>query len=197
VYDRKDRHYRRAKQQGLRSRAAFKLDDLDRGLVRSGDRVLDLGCWPGGWLQVAAKRVGPSGVVVGVDMRKAEPFAARNVRVIEGDVTAPKVLDEISRALGAPADVVLSDLSPKLTGVRDRDEAKASELVRAALGVVDHLLRPGGHFVCKIFMNADYNALRDEVRRRFEDVSATRSEATRKGSAELYLIAKRFRGRGG
>src|SRR6187549_2788304 len=125
MYERKDRLYRKAKAQGLRSRAAFKLESLDRNLLGSGHRVVDLGCWPGGWLQVASQRVGAAGRVVGVDTRPMTP------------------LD-------------LSNMSPSLSGVRDRDEAQASELVSRALAVAERLLRPGGSFVCKIFMNSDY-----------------------------------------
>jgi len=194
MYERKDRLYRKAKAEGLRSRAAFKLEDLDRGLLHAGDRVLDLGCWPGGWLQVAARRVGDGGRVVGVDLRKLDPIAAANVRVIQGDVAEEATVEAIARALEGPADVVLSDLSPALSGIRDRDEARASELVRLALGVTDRVLRAGGSFVCKIFMNSRHGEVRAAVGRAFTDVSATRSQATRKGSAELYVIARGFRG---
>ncbi len=193
MYERKDRLYRKAKAQGLRSRAAFKLEDLDRGLLGPGHRVIDLGCWPGGWLQVASRRVGAGGRVVGVDARPMAPLALANVRVVHGDVHRDEVIDEVARELGGPADVVLSDMSPSLTGIRDRDEAAASELVRRALAVASRLLRPGGSFVCKIFMNRDYRELREAVARRFERVSTTRSEATRKGSAELYLAGRGFR----
>ena len=194
MYERKDRFYRKAKQHGLRSRAAFKLEDLDHGVIKSGDRVVDLGCWPGGWLQVAARRVGQSGTVIGVDVRKPAPIGLPNVRLIQGDVCEPHIVDEIARVLGGPADVVLSDLAPALSGIRDRDEARARELVERALTVAQRLLRPGGGFVCKLFMNADYVELREAIRARFERVSATRSEATRKGSSELYVIALGFRG---
>jgi len=194
MYERKDRLYRKAKAEGLRSRAAFKLEDLDRGLLHAGDRVLDLGCWPGGWLQVAARRVGDGGRVVGVDLRRLDPIAAANVRVIQGDVAEEATVEAIARALEGPADVVLSDLSPALSGIRDRDEARASELVRLALGVTDRVLRAGGSFVCKIFMNSRYGEVRAAVGRAFTDVSATRLQATRKGSAELYVIARGFRG---
>jgi 23S rRNA (uridine2552-2'-O)-methyltransferase len=195
VYERKDRLYRKAKAEGLRSRAAFKLEDLDRGLLRTGDRVLDLGCWPGGWLQVASRRVGDGGRVVGVDLRRLDPIPATNVRVIQGDVAEEATVEASARALEGPADVVLSDLSPALSGIRDRDEARASELVRIALGVTDRVLRTGGGFVCKIFMNSQYSEVRASIVRRFADVSVTRSQATRKGSAELYVIARGFRGR--
>jgi len=193
MYERKDHFYRKAKERGLRSRAAFKLEDLDRGVLKSGGRVVDLGCWPGGWLQVASRRVGQSGTVVGVDVRKPEPMGLANVRWIQRDVFDPRLVDEIARVLGAAADVVLSDMAPALSGIRDRDEARARELVERALAVAEQLLRPGGGFVCKLFMNADYVQLRESIRERFDRITTTRSEATRKGSAELYVVALGFR----
>jgi 23S rRNA (uridine2552-2'-O)-methyltransferase len=195
MYERKDRLYRKAKAEGLRSRAAFKLEDLDHGVLRAGDRVLDLGCWPGGWLQVASRRVGDRGRVVGVDLRQLAPAVAANVWVIQGDVAEEATVEVIARALEGPADVVLSDLSPALSGIRDRDAARAGELVHLALRVVDRVLRTGGNFVCKVFMNPQYGEVRAAIARRFDDLSATRSQATRKGSAELYVIARGFRGR--
>jgi len=195
MYERKDRLYRKAKAEGLRSRAAFKLEDLDHGVLRAGDRVLDLGCWPGGWLQVASRRVGDRGRVVGVDLRQLAPAVAANVWVIQGDVAEEATVEVIARALEGPADVVLSDLSPALSGIRDRDAARAGELVHLALRVVDRVLRTGGNFVCKVFMNPQYGEVRAAIARRFDDVSATRSQATRKGSAELYVLARGFRGR--
>jgi len=192
AYERKDAFYRKAKSEGLRSRAAFKLEDLDRNLLREGDRVLDLGCWPGGWLQVAAKRVGRRGRVVGIDRKKLDPIGLENVRVVEGDVADEAVLAAAREALGGPADVVLSDLSPELSGIRDRDEARASELVRLALATAQTTLRPGGSLLCKVFMNSEHAAIVAEARRCFAEVSVTRSQASRKGSAELYLIAKRL-----
>ncbi len=194
MYERKDRLYRRAKAEGLRSRAGFKLDDIDRGLIRPGARVVDLGCWPGSWLQVAARRVGEGGRVVGVDLREVAPIPLPQVRVVRGDIADDRVIDEIAASLGGAADAVLSDLAPSLSGVRERDEARSSELVRRALAITERLLRPGGSFVCKVFMNSDFADLREAIRRRFDEVSVTRSEATRKGSAELYAIARRFKG---
>ena len=192
MYERKDAFYRKAKASGMRSRAAFKLEDLDRGLIRDGHRVLDLGCWPGGWLQVAARRVGARGRVVGIDKKPLEPLRLPNVEVLQGDVAAAGAIERLRQALGGPADVLLSDLSPELSGIRDRDEARASELVRLALRVADDMLRPDGAIVVKVFMNSEHRAIVDEAKARFADVSMTRSDASRKGSAELYLIGKGF-----
>lgn len=193
AYRRKDRYYRKAKESGLRSRAAFKLDDLARGLVKPGHRVVDLGCWPGGWLQTASRLVGEKGVVVGIDLRRLDRLYLPNVRVLEGDVAATDVLTLLGEALGGPADVVLSDMAPKLTGIASRDEARADELYRLALGAARKLLRAGGGFVCKVFMSPAYRPFVDEVRRSFAEVSTTRPDASRKGSAELYVVARGFK----
>ncbi len=193
MYQRKDRFYRKAKAAGLRSRAAFKIEELGRGLVRAGDRVLDLGAWPGGWLQITSRLVGPRGLAVGVDLVKVQPLGLPNVRVIQGDVSDLATLDDIRSALGGEADVVLSDMAPKLSGIRDRDQARAEELARLALDVARQVLRPGGSFLCKLFMSPGLHPLLAEVKRSFEEASTVRPEASRKGSAELYLIARGLR----
>lgn len=193
MYQRKDSFYRKAKAAGLRSRAAFKIEELARGVVRAGDRVLDLGAWPGGWLQIVSRLVGPRGLAVGVDLVKIEPLGLANVRVIQGDASDSATLVEIRGALVGVADVVLSDMAPKLSGIRDRDRYRAEELARLAFGVARQLLRPGGSFLCKLFMSPDLRPFLDEVRSSFEEVSTTRPEASRKGSAEIYLIARGLR----
>jgi cell division protein FtsJ len=134
-YERKDRLHQRAKDEGLRSRAAYKLEELQKEwkLLRSGQRVFDLGCWPGGWLEVAAKLVGPSGRVVGVDLAAVEPpIPAAQVVSLVGDLEDPATAERLREALGTErADVVLSDAAPKLTGVRERDRANEERLLEA------------------------------------------------------------------
>lgn len=193
-YERKDAHYRRAKAEGFRARSAYKLTELDRRyhLFRKGDRVADLGAWPGGWCQVAVERVGPGGRVVGVDIVPLDALPARNVELIVGDVRTPATADEITSRLGGLADVVLSDVAPKLTGIRDVDEARCSELASAVIDVLPRLLKPGGRAVVKVFMDGAYRAHRTKLESCFAEVTATRAEASRRGSAELYLLGRRF-----
>jgi 23S rRNA (uridine2552-2'-O)-methyltransferase len=199
VYTRKDSFYSRAKAAGFRSRAAYKLQQLatKARLFRPGDAVVDLGAWPGGWLQVAAQHVGPTGKVVGVDMRKIERLPLQNVVIVTADVTAPDTADRIIASCGGLADVVLSDLAPALTGVRERDVARAQALNGAVLQLIARILKPGGRLVIKLFMSPELLSYVGELRTRFGDVRMTRPEATRKGSAEVYAVATDFRDAGG
>jgi len=194
MYERKDRFYRKAKERGLRSRAAFKLDDLDHGLVRAGDRVVDLGCWPGGWLQVLSLRVGTSGKVVGVDLRKTDRSSLENVRVIQGDIFEPGIVDEVAAALGGPADVVLSDMAANATGHRKTDHLKIMALAETAALFAREVLKPGGAFLCKVLQGGTEGTLLADLKRDFATVKHVKPSASRSDSAELYVLATGFRG---
>ena len=198
TYRRKDAHYRRARAAGYRSRSAYKLADLDARfrLLRRGDFVVDLGAWPGGWLQVALERVGPEGRIVGVDLAAIDPLPAPNVVLVTGDVRDAATCRAVLAHLQRPADVVLSDLAPKLTGIRDTDHAHSAELVEATLGALPSLLRPGGRLLMKLFMSDAYPETLQQLRMRFADVRTTRPEATRPGSAELYAVGREHRALG-
>jgi 23S rRNA (uridine2552-2'-O)-methyltransferase len=190
TYQRKDAHYRRARAAGYRARSAWKLQQLDRRfrLLHPGDHVVDLGAWPGGWLQVARERVGTTGRVVGLDVAAITPLPEPNVAILTGDVRDPATIRDVRDRLGRPADVVLSDLAPKLTGVRATDDARAAELMEAMLAALPTLLRPGGRLVAKMFMSEEWESLLTAVRGRFSRTEVTRPEATRRGSAELYAV---------
>ena len=172
-YQRKDHFHRRAKAEGYRSRAAYKLEELQRShkLLRKGQRVVDLGCWPGGWLQVAAEAVGPGGRVVGIDLAETEPFDGpenANTVALVGDFTDPARQAELrEQAGGEPADVLLSDAAPKLTGVRDRDRAAEEELLLALESALPALLRPGGSLLVKILEGPEAQAIDKRLRARF------------------------------
>jgi 23S rRNA (uridine2552-2'-O)-methyltransferase len=199
VYRRKDAFYTRAKAAGYRSRAAFKLLQLVKRvrLIRRGDRVLDLGAWPGGWLQVAADLVGPGGKVVGIDLRPIEPLPQKHVTTVVGDVADRLAQQQMLEACEGQVDVLLSDLAPKLSGVRARDEAQAEALAHVALALADQVLTPGGKLVMKLFTGEAATQLLRELRARFASVRTTRPEATRRGSAEIYAIAVGFLRGGG
>jgi len=199
VYQRKDTFYSHARAVGYRSRAAFKLLQLAQHarLFRRGDHVLDLGAWPGGWLQVAAELVGPTGKVVGIDVQRIEPLPQKHVTTQVGDIGDELTQRRIVEACEGKVDIVLSDLAPKLSGVRARDEAQTEVLAARVLALGEEVLRPGGKLVMKLFTGDAATRLVRELRARFDDVRTTRPEATRKGSSEIYAIAAGFHGRGG
>jgi 23S rRNA (uridine2552-2'-O)-methyltransferase len=196
MYERKDALYRRAKDEGYRSRAAYKLVELQRRLrmIRRGHAVIDLGAWPGGWLQVAAELVGPQGRVLGIDVVALAPFTDPRVLLFQGDVADPDLPARAREILGGPADVVLSDLAPKLTGIAPRDAARSAELLDYAARFAGAVLRPGGTLVMKTFGGAEGDAARATLASAFERVRRVGLEATRKGSSELYLVASGYRG---
>lgn len=194
-YDPKDRFYRKAKQEGLRARSAFKLDEIAARfrLFRPGMAVLDLGAAPGGWLQVIARAVGPGGMVIGVDLEKIASLPPP-VRTLAHDIRAPDLQERLAAA-GAPArfDVVTSDMAPRTTGVRVTDEARSLELAGEALSLAARLLAPGGAFVAKVFEGGDIESFLREVRARFERVKLVRPEATRGGSKEIFVVGQGHR----
>jgi 23S rRNA (uridine2552-2'-O)-methyltransferase len=193
-YKLRDTYYKKAKQEGYRSRAAYKLAELQERfrIFKAGQLVVDLGAAPGGWMQVAAKLVGPSGKVLGVDLRPIEPFHQKNIMIVQGDITVPETEQRIMEYLGRPVDSVISDVAPKLTGIRDTDEARSLELNRTALGVAKRLLRAGGSFLIKSFVSEELRIFSTELETQFRSLQRTRPDASRKGSSEIYFFAKDY-----
>ena len=194
AYNPKDAYYKKAKQEGFRSRAAYKLVELQQRfrVIQTGDIVVDLGAAPGGWLQVAARYVGPAGKVIAVDLQPIQPFHARNIEFIQGDVTDSAIQRRIKEIAGGSVDCVLSDLAPRLSGIRDADTARCLELNRIALEVAVRLLKPGGAFLVKSFVNPELQAFTLELKKSFSSVQRTRPEATRQASSEIYFCATGF-----
>jgi len=192
-YERKDRLHQRAKDEGLRSRAAYKLEELQREwkLLRPGMRVVELGCWPGGWLQVLAKKVGPEGRVVGIDTRAVDPLGP-NVELLRLDFTELGAADAILAALGGPAQALLSDAAPTLSGIKDVDRGAAEELHESTLALTHALLEPGGFLIAKGFPGPPADVFRRELRTAFASVSERRPEGKRSTSKEFYWLARGF-----
>jgi 23S rRNA (uridine2552-2'-O)-methyltransferase len=196
-YERKDSFHQRAKREGFRSRAAYKLQEIQRRtqVLRRGQRVIDLGCWPGGWMQVAANEVGPSGRVVGVDLAAVDPpLEFANAIALVGDLAQPTVRTQVLSAVGGPADVVLSDAAPKLTGVRATDRAHEETLLAAIEAALPDLLRPGGALVLKLMEGPEAQAAEQRLRARFAGARSLRPDASRKGTTERYWIGTGFEG---
>ena len=184
----RDEYYNKAKQQGYRSRSAYKLQQLDdtADLIAPDDTVIDLGAAPGGWLQVAAERAG-QGRVVGVDRQRIESIDC--VETVRGDLTEESTQSELAERVGE-ADLVLSDMAPNMTGEYDLDHARSVHLARQALDVARSVLAPGGDLVVKVFDGRDLDDLEADIEEEFEYVRTVHPEASRDESSELYLVGK-------
>lgn len=190
-----DPYYRAAKRQEYRSRAAIKLSQIDReyGLFHPGDVVVDLGAAPGGWSQIARERVGPRGRVFAVDVASMAPL--EGVELLRGDFTTPAVQGRLFEALRKPADVVLSDMAPHISGQRDYDHARSLELAEAARSFAVRALQPGGDFLAKVFQGPDYPAFLERLAVDFEAVKGVKPKASSARSSEIYVLARSRRGR--
>jgi 23S rRNA (uridine2552-2'-O)-methyltransferase len=194
-YRPKDHYFKKAKQEGLRARSAFKVDEILKRfpVVRKGAAVVDLGAAPGGFLQILADAVGPKGRVFGVDIVRIRPFSQPNVKTEVLDVLADDFDAKLEALFPGPYDAVISDMAPKTSGVRSVDEARSLRLVRKALEVATTRGRPGSNFVAKLFMGGEFEEFRAEVRALFEDVKLVRPEATRGASMEVYVVGLRLK----
>ena len=192
-----DPYVRAAQRQGLRSRAAFKLLELDEKhrLLRPGKRVLDLGAAPGGWTQVAVDRTAPGGRVAAVDLLPMDPVPG--AAIIRGDFQDESVAAAALEALGGTADLVLSDMAPNTTGHSATDHLRIMALAEVALDTALSALAPGGAFVAKVFQGGGERSFLDTLKRRFATVKHVKPPASRKDSSELYVVATGFRGREG
>lgn len=188
-----DPYVRAAKAQGYRSRAAFKLTELDDKLhlIKRGSKIVDLGCAPGGWLQVCLER-GASNVV-GVDLLDVDPIAG--AEIIKGDFTDPACPDALIARLGGAPDLVLSDMAPNTVGHRQTDHLRIVALVEMAADFAIQNLKPGGTFASKAFQGGETAALLKLLRAHFKDVKHVKPKASRAESSEVYLVATGFLGR--
>ena len=187
-----DRYFRQAKRENKLARSIYKLEELDRAdkLLRPGDRVLDLGAAPGSWLEHILARVGPGGVVCAVDLKVIDrKFKGRvHFRRADARELAPDAFSDVAPAF----DVVLSDMAPNTTGIRITDQARSLELCESAWGYARRALRPGGHFVCKIFDSPDADAFRQGLSGFFRDVRSRKPDACRGESFERYFVGLHF-----
>ncbi len=192
-----DPYVRRAQAEGMRSRAAYKLQQLaerDR-LLKPGMTVVDLGAAPGGWAQVVAAAVGTAGRVVAVDLLDMTPVPG--VDFIQGDFGEDAVLAAVEKALGGSgADLVLSDMAPNISGVASVDQARSIALAELAMDFAVNHLKPRGDFLVKVFQGSGFEALVADLRRRFVQVMIRKPEASRSRSSEVYLVGKGLKARG-
>ena len=189
-----DPYVARAKREGFRSRAAFKLIEIDdkHHVLGGGARVVDLGAAPGGWSQVAAKRIGERGRVVAIDVLPMDPVVG--VTFAQLDFLDPDAPEKLKAMLGGPADLVLSDMAANATGHRPTDHLKIMALVEAAAEFAGEVLKPGGAFLAKVIQGGTESALLATLKRDFAAVKHVKPTASRSDSAELYVLATGFRG---
>ncbi len=189
--NRSDSWGRQARSKGYRARSAYKLKQIQErfGILRTGDTVLDIGCHPGGWTQVVAEEVGEDGLVIGVDLLATS--AVEGAEIIIGDITERSTIERIAEIVGKrDLNAVVSDISPRLTGRYDTDQAISLELSTTALDAAMALLSPGGSFVTKVFQGAGIEGLVDSAKQRFSSVGRFSPTASRSASSETYLVCQ-------
>jgi len=190
----KDQFHRLARARGYRSRAAFKLQQIEKRYrpIKRGDLVLDLGAAPGGWLQAAHQIVGNNGYLLGVDKEPIAKLPFENLKTLEADISDGKALSSILSSGPSKYDVVLSDLAPNVSGVWEVDHARQIDLARCALRIACNVLKPSGNFLVKVFQGSEINDFRNEIKTRFRVFRIVKPPASRAESAELYFLALGF-----
>lgn len=192
---RNDEYYKKAKKQEYRSRASFKLLQLNRKykIIKKGDSVVDLGAAPGGWSQVALEAAGEDGLVVAVDLNWIKPFPEENFWGIKGDFTQEETINEIKRTLQGKAQVIISDAAPKLSGIKDLDQLRVIDLAQTVLQISDSVLKYKGNMIMKVFQGEGYPELLKDVKSKFQTVRTTKPPSSRKKSGEMYIVGRGFR----
>jgi 23S rRNA (uridine2552-2'-O)-methyltransferase len=190
-------YYRKAKKENLRSRASFKLLQAAKKhkFIKPGNVVLDLGASPGGWTLAALQLVEDSGFILAVDIKDIEPFDAPNAVAIKADITEQKTIEEIQKLLPRNPDVVISDISPNVSGIWELDHARQIDLAEHSLKIARKLLRQGGNFFVKVFQGSSTQKFVEDTKRSFGFVKMVKPKASRSKSAELYVLAMNYRKR--
>jgi 23S rRNA (uridine2552-2'-O)-methyltransferase len=188
-----DEYVKRARAAGYRSRASYKLLEINErfNLLRPGAVVVDLGAAPGGWCQVVAEKVGASGTIIGLDLLEMEPVPG--VTFIQGDFTEAEPFEALLSILdGRPVDLVISDMAPNLSGVKDIDQPRSAHLVELSIDFADRVLKPGGALVCKCFEGHGIQEIRQLYQAKYKSVVNFKPKASRDKSRELYIVGQKF-----
>ena len=191
-----DEYVKRARAEGYRSRASYKLLEIDArfNLLKPGATVIDLGAAPGGWCQVVIEKIGSQGTLIGIDLLEMEPIPG--VTFIQGDFTEAEPFEQLLASFdGRPVDLVFSDMAPNLSGVKNIDQPRAAHLVELSIDFADQVLRPGGGLVCKCFEGDGIQEIRQQYRARYGAVVNFKPKASRDKSRELYLVGQSFSGK--
>jgi 23S rRNA (uridine2552-2'-O)-methyltransferase len=190
-FELRDKYFQKAKQDGYRARSAYKLKEAqDRfHIIRKGDRLLDLGCAPGSFLQVIVNIVGPEGLVIGIDILPVNDLPHKNIMTIRGDIRETDVAGLCTLHAPGGFDVITCDIAPNLSGIREVDDRNVGELYDAVRGVVTKGLKTAGHFFLKAFFSDDFKATKSDLATLFRTVSVFKPAASRSISSEIYLVA--------
>lgn len=186
-----DPYHKQAKLQGYRARSAFKLKQMDNKFrfLKPGIKVLDIGAAPGSWLQIVSERIGDTGTVIGVDLDEIKPLGLPNVKTIQGNILDEETQKKIRNLVGKRLDVVIADIAPNVSGNWDIDQYNQLELARMSMIIAKKLLFRKGWFITKVFQGIDYDEFLRDVKASFKRVKVFKPSASRKSSAEIYLIA--------
>ena len=190
AYERKDKFYKKAKDEGFVARSAYKIIEFDRKykVFEPGNVVIDLGCAPGGWLQVAQKRMQERGLLIGLDLEKIDIGLSTHTLFLQADFLSEMALTWLQEKAPQGADWILSDMAPHLTGIRFKDQAQMTELCVMAAQFCRTSLKKGGSFIFKYFPNPDLESLKKELQKEYQRVETVKSEATRTSSNEFYML---------
>ena len=186
-----DPYHKQAKLQGYRARSAFKLKQMDNKFrfLKPGIKVLDIGAAPGSWLQIVSERIGDTGTVIGVDIDEIKPLGLPNIKTIQGNILDEETQKKIRNLVGKRLDVVIADIAPNVSGNWDIDQYNQLELARMSMIIAKKLLFRKGWFITKVFQGIDYDEFLRDVKASFKRVKVFKPSASRKSSAEIYLIA--------
>lgn len=190
-YQPQDRFFQKAKDEGYRARSVFKLEEIQKcfHLIKSEDRVLDLGAAPGSFMQYIRKIVGEKGLVIGIDLTSIKPFKESNVKSYVEDIFDEKIYEKVLDENDlSEFDVITSDLAPATTGIKSMDAGRSFQLNEQVLKVAEKYLKPGGHLILKSFPGAEQNQLMSLMKNRFEKIKPFKPQAVRKSSREVYII---------
>ena len=192
MLNRKDHYFKKAKEEGFRARSAYKLFELNKkhNIIKRNDKILDLGCSPGSWSQVALKLVGNKGLVLGIDILPVKELPG--IKFLEADITAKETIFMI-KTFSSQFDVIMSDMAPKTTGIKDLDHIKSIYLNEKALDLAEEVLKNRGNFICKVFQGEEFPNFLKKVKEKFEFTKSFKPESSRKESKEIYIIAKGFK----
>ncbi len=196
AFNRQDSYYKQAKREGKRSRATYKIEELDQRfkIFRKGQKILELGAAPGGWMEYIAKRVGVTGSILGLDLQNIAGLPSPPCKTLVADILNPETGARIDALIAPPLDGAVSDLAPNLTGIKATDQANSIAILEAALDLVKKRLAKGGFFICKVFQGNELKTFQLQLKKCFAKVTLAKPKASRKTSAEIYLVATGYDG---